>query len=126
MNAIFYKVSVPLFVGYHVGLYIPKYNKFIHNSGNLKNKYGGSIVSEDVESFLKNREIFETKKCVISESDLIKIMNDRKNQKWSVAYNCEDFCNEVINSYMGSNIRNFVFYDFKKYFTRKTYALSWQ
>ena len=65
MTAYLYKVTSPSPFFYHAALYVPSLKKFIHNSANLKNKIGGSIVIEDKYSFLKNRNIIDKKRLIL-------------------------------------------------------------
>jgi hypothetical protein len=94
---------------YHVGIVYKKNNKefVFHNAPTNVNKYGGSVVSEPLYEFKKNREIYRVVPTYAKNKDIIKVTQRVKYEVWdSMLFNCEDYITEIVQGYRESDIRD--------------------
>ena len=94
---------------YHLGIVYSKDDKkyVFHNAPNQMNKYGGTIISESAETYLKNREIYRVVSTSVSNEKILHTTNLNKTQVWdSLIFNCEDFISEIVEGERNSDIRD--------------------
>ena len=74
-----------------------------HNTPTLKNKFGGNVVCQSVDDFLKNRKFIKKENCNISTNEILQNFNEVKNKKWDAYnFNCETYVNQLLYEYNGT------------------------
>lgn len=94
---------------YHLGIVYSKGDKkyVFHNAPNQMNQYGGTIISESAETYLKNREIYRVVNTSVSNEKILHTTNLNRTQVWdSLIFNCEDFISEIVEGERNSDIRD--------------------
>ena len=95
---------------YHMGI-IYKKNKIdtfvFHNAPTNNNKYGGTVVCERYEEFIKYREIRKILRTGKSNEDILRVAKKCRKEVWdSLFFNCEDFVLEIVEGHRKSKIRD--------------------
>jgi len=100
-------ISIPLC--YHVGILVSENGQpFVyHNTPTAKNEAGGNIVAQSFDDFMKNRKVLKTI-ATDNNPDLVRqhAFENRFKQWDALAYNCEDYVNEVKYCERKSTLRN--------------------
>ena len=94
---------------YHLGIvYKSKNSTFIfHNAPTNANKYGGTVVCEKYDEFIKLREIKNIYRTGKTNQDILRVAKKCKDEVWdSLFFNCEDFVLEIVEGHRKSNIRD--------------------
>lgn len=94
---------------YHTGIVYTKGEKkyVFHNAPTQINKFGGTIVSETAQSYLKNREIYRIVSTGVVNEKILNITRNNRSQVWdSLLFNCEDFVSEIVEGERNSDIRD--------------------
>jgi hypothetical protein len=82
----------------HKGVAVNKNNviTIYHNTPMYSNTFGGNIVSENINDWLKSRKIVHIKNSLISEKKLNEFLELNKYKKFNImTFNCEHFVNLV-------------------------------
>jgi len=94
---------------YHLGIVYTKGEKkyVFHNAPTNNNKFGGTIVSEKYEDFIKNRYILKIVKTRATNKDILKVSKKNKTEVWdSLFFNCEDYVVEIVEGERKSDSRD--------------------
>lgn len=94
---------------YHLGIVYSKGDKkyVFHNAPTQTNKYGGTVVSEKAETYLKDRDIYRIVSTGVNNQRILDATKRNKNQVWdSLLFNCEDFISEIVEGERNSDIRD--------------------
>jgi hypothetical protein len=94
---------------YHLGIVYTKGEKkyVFHNAPTNNNKFGGTIVSEKYEDFIKNRYILKIVKTRATNKDILKVSKKNKTEVWdSLFFNCEDYVVEIVEGERKSDLRD--------------------
>ena len=94
---------------YHLGIVYQKGNrKFVfHNAPTNNNKFGGTIIYEKAEDYLKGRDIIKIAKTTATNNDIIRISRENRSEVWdSFSFNCEDYVVEIVEGERNSNLRD--------------------
>lgn len=94
---------------YHLGIVYSKGDKkyVFHNAPTQINKYGGTIISEKAEAYLKNREVYRIVSTRVSNEKILQATKYNRTQVWdSLLFNCEDFISEIVEGERNSDIRD--------------------
>jgi hypothetical protein len=94
---------------YHLGIVYQKGNKkyIFHNAPTNNNKYGGTIIYENAEDYLKGRDIIKIAKTTATNSDIIRVSRENRSEVWdSMNFNCEDYVVEIVEGERISNLRD--------------------
>jgi len=94
---------------YHLGIVYNENGKklIFHNSPENINKYGGSVICESYENFIKDREVINVVPTVAKNKDIIFCSNRNKYEVWDTFFfNCEDFVAEVVEGKRQSDLRD--------------------
>jgi len=94
---------------YHLGIVYQKGNrKFVfHNAPTNNNKFGGTIIYEKAEDYLKGRDIIKIAKTTATNNDIIRISRENRSEVWdSMSFNCEDYVVEIVEGERNSNLRD--------------------
>ena len=94
---------------YHLGIVYKKGEKkyVFHNAPTNNNKFGGTIVSEKYEDFIKDRYILKIVKTRATNKDILRVSKINKSEVWdSLFFNCEDFIVEIVEGERKSDLRD--------------------
>jgi hypothetical protein len=94
---------------YHLGIVYKKGEKIyvFHNAPTNNNKFGGTIVSEKYEIFIKERYILKIVKTRATNKDILKVSKRNKTEVWdSLFFNCEDYIVEIVEGERKSDLRD--------------------
>jgi hypothetical protein len=94
---------------YHLGIvYTKEEKKYVfHNAPTNNNKFGGTIVSEKYEDFIKDRYILKIVKTRATNKDILKVSKINKTEVWdSLFFNCEDYIVEIVEGERKSDLRD--------------------
>lgn len=94
---------------YHLGIVYTKGEKkyVFHNAPTNNNKFGGTIVSEKYEDFMKDRYILKIVKTRATNKDILKVSKINKTEVWdSLFFNCEDYIVEIVEGERKSDLRD--------------------
>lgn len=94
---------------YHTGIVYSKGNKkyVFHNAPTNQNKYGGTIVSESLDKYVKNREIYRIVSTGVKNDEILSVVRRNRTEVWdSLLFNCEDFVTEIVEGGRTSDIRD--------------------
>jgi hypothetical protein len=94
---------------YHTGIVYAKGNKkyVFHNAPTNMNKYGGTIVSEPIEVYKKNRDILKIVRTNVKNQDILNVTRKYKDETWDTFhFNCEDYITEIVQGERESDIRD--------------------
>jgi len=94
---------------YHLGIVYTKGEKkyVFHNAPTNNNKFGGTIVSEKYEDFMKDRYILKIVKTRATNKDILKVSKINKSEVWdSLFFNCEDYIVEIVEGERKSDLRD--------------------
>jgi len=94
---------------YHLGIVYQKGNrKFVfHNAPTNNNKFGGTIIYEKAEDYLKGRDIIKIAKTTATNNDIIRVSRENRSEVWdSMSFNCEDYVVEIVEGERNSNLRD--------------------
>jgi hypothetical protein len=71
------------------------------------NKYGGTIVSEPIEVYKKNRDILKIVRTNVKNQDILNVTRKYKDETWDTFhFNCEDYITEIVQGERESDIRD--------------------
>lgn len=94
---------------YHLGIVYQKGDKkyIFHNAPINSNKYGGTIVSEKFEDFIKGREVVKILKTYATNEDILKVTRECKREVWDTfLFNCEDYVVQIVEGERKSDLRD--------------------
>lgn len=94
---------------YHLGIvyHKGKHKYIFHNAPTNNNKFGGTIVSEKFEDFVKGREIMKVIRTNAKNEDILKVSRRCKREVWDTFFfNCEDFVVEIVEGERRSDLRD--------------------
>lgn len=94
---------------YHLGIVYQKGNqKYVfHNAPTNNNKFGGTIIYEKAEDYLKGRDIMKIVKTTAKNEDILRISKENRGEVWdSLFFNCEDYVVEIVEGERTSNLRD--------------------
>lgn len=94
---------------YHLGIVYQKGDKkyIFHNAPTNNNKYGGTIISEKAEVFLKGREIVKVIKTHATNEDILRVTRNCKREVWDTfLFNCEDYVVQIVEGERKSDLRD--------------------
>jgi hypothetical protein len=93
--------SYPLCV--HYGFLIN--DVVVHNTPAITNNFGGNIVTQKLEAFKNDREIYEIVDLDLDQKVVWDYAEKNKTKKFNyVSFNCEQFANDVISGNKKSSI----------------------
>lgn len=85
--------------GRHFGIVIiDKSSKkyVIHNTPYKTNIFGGSVIIEELENYLKEQRILETQKTNLDQELILHYYERNKYKKFNIiTFNCESFINKI-------------------------------
>ena len=96
-------------VCYHLGIVYDDGEKKLvfHNAPNNINKFGGTVVSEDLEKFLKERYVIKVAKTNVTNNDILNVTKRVRHEIWDTFYfNCEDYIVEIVEGERNSDLRD--------------------
>ena len=74
-----------------------------HNTPTLKNKFGGNVVCQSIEDFLKDRKINKSRDCKINLNNILQNFDEVKYKKWDgYNFNCETYVNQLLYNCNGT------------------------
>lgn len=95
---------------YHVGILAVVDDQILvfNNTPGAKNKWGGNVVAQPLEAFMKKRKLLKVApgpgQCT---SEIVAHAFENRHRTWdALAYNCEDYVNEVLFCKKQSRLRN--------------------
>jgi hypothetical protein len=94
---------------YHLGIVYKKYEDIFvfHNAPTNNNKFGGTIVYERLDEYLKSREIYRIVSTNAKNKDILRVSKKCKREVWdSLFFNCEDYVVEIVEGERKSDIRD--------------------
>ena len=94
---------------YHLGIVYQKGNsKYVfHNAPTNNNKFGGTVVYEKFEDFVKGREIKNVIRTGVKNSQILKVTQRCKREVWDTFFfNCEDYVVEIVEGERKSDLRD--------------------
>jgi hypothetical protein len=69
-----------------------------HCTPTKENSFGGNIICEDLNEFLKSRNIKNVIANELNSNDIASYVEENKTNKWTaLKFNCETFINEICN-----------------------------
>lgn len=94
---------------YHLGIVYEKGGlKYVfHNAPTNSNRYGGTVIYERLEDFMKGREIYKIVKTYAKNKDILRVSKKCKSEIWdSFFFNCEDYVVEIVEGERKSDLRD--------------------
>jgi hypothetical protein len=94
---------------YHLGVvYVAKGMKYIfHNAPTNNNRFGGTVIFEKAEDFVKDREIYRIVSTNAKNSDILRVSNKCRTEVWDTFFfNCEDYVVEIVEGERRSDLRD--------------------
>jgi hypothetical protein len=94
---------------YHLGIVYQKGDKkfIFHNAPTNNNKFGGTIVSERLEEFMKGRDIIKIVKTKAKNEDILSVTKRCRSEVWDTfLFNCEDYVVEIVEGSRKSDLRD--------------------
>jgi hypothetical protein len=94
---------------YHLGIVYQKGAKkyVFHNAPTNSNKFGGTVVYEKLEDFVKGREIKNVIRTTAKNKDIIRVTRNCKREIWDTFFfNCEDYVVEIVEGERKSDLRD--------------------
>jgi hypothetical protein len=94
---------------YHLGIIYQKGNtKYVfHNAPTNSNKFGGTIIYEKLDEFMKGRMITKAFRTRVTNKDILRVAHKCKREVWdSLFFNCEDFVVEIVEGERRSDLRD--------------------
>lgn len=94
---------------YHLGIVYQKGDKkyVFHNAPTNSNKYGGTIISERAEVFLKGRDIVKIVKTNATNEDILHVTRNCRSEVWDTfLFNCEDYVVQIVEGERKSDLRD--------------------
>jgi hypothetical protein len=96
-------------VCYHLGIVFDdgKQKLVFHNAPNNQNKYGGTVVCENIEDFLKDRYIIKVEKTNATNDNILRVTKLCRHEIWDTFYfNCEDYVVQIVDGERNSDLRD--------------------
>jgi len=94
---------------YHIGIVYEKSGvKYVfHNAPTNSNRFGGTVIYEKLEEFVKGREIYKVVKTIAKNSDILRVSKKCRSEVWdSFFFNCEDYVVEIVEGERRSDLRD--------------------
>jgi hypothetical protein len=94
---------------YHLGIvYDDGKNKYVyHNAPSNLNKYGGTVICEKIEDFLRERDVLKVIKTDAKNEDIVISTRNNKYEVWdTLFFNCEDYVVEIVEGKRKSDLRD--------------------
>lgn len=94
---------------YHLGIVVKDKNKLLiyHNCPENKNKFGGSIVCQDYETFTTKRQVIKVIESKVSKEKILEVSRKCKKEVWDTFFfNCEDYVLEIVDGHRRSDLRD--------------------
>lgn len=94
---------------YHLGIVYKKGNTtfVFHNAPTNNNRFGGTVVYEKIEEYLKDREIYRIVSTRAKNKDILRVSKKCKREVWdSLFFNCEDYVVEIVEGERKSDLRD--------------------
>jgi hypothetical protein len=94
---------------HHVGIvYFDGVKRLIyHNDPSNSNRYGGTVVAEPYEKFIKGRVLNRIVTTNATNEDILRVAKKCRNEQWnSLFFNCEDFVLEIVEGKRRSELRD--------------------
>jgi len=94
---------------YHLGIVYEKNGvKYVfHNAPTNSNRFGGTVIYEHIDDYLKDRFIFEVVKTNAKNEDILRVSKNCRSEVWdSFTFNCEDYVVEVVQGERQSDLRD--------------------
>lgn len=94
---------------YHLGIVYKKGNlKFVfHNAPTNSNQFGGTVIYEKAEDYLKGRDIYKVVKTNVKNADILKVSKKCRSEVWDTFFfNCEDYVVEIVEGERNSDLRD--------------------
>lgn len=93
---------------YHVGIVVFENGMPIiyNNTPSAQNMFGGNVVAQPLNQFLKGRKIIRTIPTRCTPGSIEEVALNHRYKKWNhLTYNCEDFISQITNGEQQSPIR---------------------
>jgi len=94
---------------YHLGIvYVKNGRKYIfHNAPTNSNRFGGTVIFEKIEEFVKGREIYRIVNTNAKNSDILRVSKKCQAEVWDTFFfNCEDYVVEIVEGERRSDLRD--------------------
>jgi len=94
---------------YHIGIVYEKgNNKYVfHNAPTHKNRFGGTVIYERIEDFVKGRDINKIVRTGVKNKEILKVTKKCRSEVWdSFFFNCEDYVVEIVEGERKSDLRD--------------------
>ena len=93
---------------YHLGIVYEKNGvKYVfHNAPTNSNRFGGTVIYEKAEDYLKDRDIYNVVRTNVKNEDILKVSKKCRSEVWdSFFFNCEDYVVEIVEGERQSDLR---------------------
>lgn len=94
-------INYPLFLCNHFGIIVIVNGRYcvVNNTPSRVNKFGGNIVCQPINDFLKDRNVIRVIHTDINTRKVENYIKKYPNRKWTLGYNCKTFIDEIKRLY---------------------------
>jgi len=94
---------------YHLGIVVKDNDRLLiyHNCPDNKNRYGGSLVCENYETFTTKRQVIKVIETKVSKERILEVSRKCKKETYDTFFfNCEDYVLEIVDGNRRSDLRD--------------------
>lgn len=94
---------------YHLGIVVKDNDKLLiyHNCPENKNRYGGSLVCQDYETFTIKRQVIKVIESKATKERILEVSHKCKKESYDTFFfNCEDYVLEIVDGHRRSDLRD--------------------